>query len=298
MIDLFVRTVRRLLPIALIFFVGCNSPFQVKQAYSPQLVLYGIAFRGDSSLVVRVEKNSEASLGDSSISTQIPGLSGTLMNKTTGDSETMSPAFVNALNLLEVKTSLNQGSELAVKVGAAGYPYCSASLTVLDSAIIYPAYYTLSILRGPSGGQQNPLFTIYPSSHAMAIRLTISLRYQGMDLDGEPVSGEIQVNPSYQQDTTSYFLKINGGITDVDFPLQNYASAFAQAAGQLKSGTVTAVVKLLQVDATLYDFYSISNGFNDPLTMRTEKPVYTNVTGGLGFFVGASNDSISIQVYP
>ncbi len=298
MFDSPARILRCFVLVVVLSVTGCNSPFQVKQVYKPQLVLYGIAFRGDSSLVVRIERDSETSSDDSTNSTRIPGLTGTLINGATGNSITMSPVFVNSLNLLQASINLKQGSQLDVSVEATGYPNCSATLDVLDSGVIYPAYYTLSVLHEPFASQQNPLFTIYPSSHTMAIRLVITLRYQGVDLNGDPVSGEIRVNPSYEQDTTSYFLKINGAITEIDFPLQDYASAFAHATGQLSSGTVTAVISLLQIDATLYDFYSISNGFNDPLTMRTEKPVFTNVTDGLGFFGSASNDSMSVNVYP
>ena len=169
----------------------------------------------------------------------------------------------------------------------------------MDSGLIYPAYFTTDVLRDPTGpGQPAPQFTIYPSSRTTAIRLTLSLIYQGIGNKGLPVSGEIDLNPSYQSDTTSYLLLINGATTGVDFNLSDYSYAYSEAVGELNSGTITAVVRLLQIDAPLYDFYSISNGFNDPLTMRPEKPVSTNVTNGLGFFGSAAEDSLAIQVYP
>lgn len=279
-------------------FQSCESPFQVKQDYSPRLVLYGIAFRGDSVLSIRVETNSETPSPDSSAPKAIAGLNGTLVNLQTGMEEQFSTYFKNGTNLLEGAVNLSPKSAITVRAGADGYPVCSATLTILDQAIIYPAYWTSTVLRAPGTGLQDPQFTIYPSSLTEAVRVTLHLKYHGTNRDGEQVSGDVAVNPSYQTDTTSYFLKIGGQITTVDFPLSVYSDSFAVARGKIKTGVITAVVELTQIDAPLYNFYSVSNGFNDPFTMRTERPLYTNVSAGLGFMGSASRDSLSIQVYP
>ncbi len=278
---------------------ACNSPFQPQQVFSPELVVYGIAFRGDSTLVVRIETNSETPVNDTSNSEQIAGLSGSLVNGTSGETTALAAEYVNGRNFLTSRAVLASGTNLNLTVHAPGYLTCTSSVTVLDSGIIYPSYYTTSVMRDPaSGGQPDPQFTIYPSALTSAIRLTMVLDYSGTGPDNTPVSGEIEVNPSYQKDTTSSFLRINGAVTQVQFKLSAYTSAYSQALGKITSGTVTAVLRLVQIDATLYDFYSIANGFNDPLTMQTEKPVYTNVKNGLGFFGSAADDSLTIQVYP
>lgn len=277
---------------------ACNSPFQVKQVYSPQLVIYGIVFRGDSSVVIRVETNSKTQLSDSMISSQLPGLNGVLTNETTGDSIQLVSSFEGKLNFLQGILRTNPGNSISFRAVASNYLQCSANATVIGPAIIYPSPWTNSSLREPAPGSQDPQFTIYPSSNTMAIRLVMLLVYQGTDTSGKLISGTIMLTPSYQQDTTSYFLRVNGATTAISFPLSDYISALSSAVGSLKSGTVVADVKLLQLDATLYDYYSISNGFNDPLTMRTERPVFTNVNGGLGFLGSASYDSLDIQVFP
>ena len=279
-------------------FQSCNSPFQVKQDYSPRLVLYGIAFRGDSVLSIRVETNSETPSPDSTGPKEIAGLNGTLENLQTGIEEQFSTYFRSGTNLLEGVVNLSPKSTITVRAGAEGYPACTATLTILDQAIIYPAYWTTAVLRGPATDLQDPQFTIYPSALTAAIRVTLHLRYHGTSSDGKKVDGDVAVNPSYQTDTTSYFLKIGGEITAVEFPVSVYSDSFAVARGMIKTGVITAVVELTQIDAPLYNFYSVSNGFNDPFTMRTERPLYTNVRAGLGFVGSASRDSLSIRVYP
>ncbi len=278
---------------------ACNSPFQPQQVFSPELVVYGIAYRGDSTLVVRIETNSQAPVKDTSASEQITGLSGLLVNGTSGATTPLAAEYISGRNVLTGRALLESGTSLILTVRAPGYLTCTSSVTVLDSGTIYPSYFTTSVMRDPaSGGQPDPQFTIYPSSLTSAIRLTMVLYYRGTGPDKTPVSGEIKVNPSYQKDTTSSFLRVNGAVTSVQFKLSDYTDAYAQALGKITSGTVTAVLRLVQIDATLYDFYSIANGFNDPLTMQTEKPVYTNVKNGLGFFGSAADDSLTIQVYP
>ncbi len=293
------RWTASLLPLLLIVLQSCNSPFQPEQVYSPKLVLYGIAFEGDSTLVVRVDVNSKTAVSDTTAAEPITGLGGTLVNAANGAGATLAAGYVNGTNLLSAEIHLVSGMNLTLQVHADGYESCSSNLTVLDSGVIYPAYYTTSVLRNPSGpGQPAPKFTVYPSPQTAAIRLTMALIYNGVGQDGSPVTGEIDLAPSYQLDTTSYFLRINGATTAVQFNLSDYSDAFSNAVGKISSGRVVAVIRLLQVDATLYDFYSISNGFNDPLTMRTEKPVFSNVTDGLGFFGSAAEDSLTIQVFP
>ena len=65
-----------LLPLLLIVLQSCNSPFQPEQVYSPKLVLYGIAFEGDSTLVVRVDVNSKTPVSDTTAAEPITGLGG------------------------------------------------------------------------------------------------------------------------------------------------------------------------------------------------------------------------------
>ena len=277
---------------------GCSSPFQVKVAYSPQLVVYGITWGGDSTINVRVETNNRNPISDSNSETALIGLSGILSDETTGRTVQLTPSFSSGLNLLTGYLPSGPRNSLNLEITAPGYGQCNSTSVVHDSAVIFPDSWTESALRDPAGGNPDPEFLIYPSPYATAVRLTLELEYKGIDLNGHAVSGTFLVNPSYQQDTTSYFLKINGEISALTVSTSSYAPVFSEVVDSLQSGTVVAVITLLQIDGTLYDYYSIANGFDDPFTMITDKPVFTNVTGGLGFWGSARLDSISIPVYP
>lgn len=54
---------------------------------------------------------------------------------------------------------------------------------------------------------------------------------------------------------------------------------------------------LYQLEPSLYDYYKVVNGFQDPLSIRTDKPDRTNIQGGFGVFGGMTVDSL-IYVLP
>lgn len=47
------------------------------------------------------------------------------------------------------------------------------------------------------------------------------------------------------------------------------------------------------LERNIYSYLKILRGFDDPLSVRTEKPNFTNISGGLGLFGGVTADSLS-----
>ena len=58
---------------------------------------------------------------------------------------------------------------------------------------------------------------------------------------------------------------------------------------QLKFRSVLFV--MTQVEPNLYNYYNIVNGFQDPNSIRTDHPDYTNIQGGIGVFGAMTHDS-------
>lgn len=52
--------------------------------------------------------------------------------------------------------------------------------------------------------------------------------------------------------------------------------------------------QLNQVDAHLYSYYNVVNGFQDQYSIRTDTPDYTNIRGGVGVFGAFMVDSVRI----
>lgn len=49
---------------------------------------------------------------------------------------------------------------------------------------------------------------------------------------------------------------------------------------------------LLQTDEHLFTYYNVANGFQDPYSIRTDQPDYSNIPGGLGVFGSFNADSV------
>jgi hypothetical protein len=61
--------------------------------------------------------------------------------------------------------------------------------------------------------------------------------------------------------------------------------------------TLTGATYILtQVDRSLYTYYNLANGFQDPYSIRTDLPDYTNVQGGMGIFGALVEDSVFVDL--
>jgi hypothetical protein len=56
------------------------------------------------------------------------------------------------------------------------------------------------------------------------------------------------------------------------------------------------VFYLYQVEANLFNYYNVANGFRDQLSVRTDEPDFTNIRNGVGLFGAFAIDSVSFSV--
>ena len=57
------------------------------------------------------------------------------------------------------------------------------------------------------------------------------------------------------------------------------------------------VLQFIQLDENLYNYYVIVRGFDDPFSLRLDKPNFSNIKNGTGLFASYSVDSL-VQVLP
>ncbi len=57
-----------------------------------------------------------------------------------------------------------------------------------------------------------------------------------------------------------------------------------------------AIVTLTQAEQNFYNYFKITNAFEDPQSIRTDQPDYTNISGGVGVFGGRTLDSLVVPV--
>jgi hypothetical protein len=81
------------------------------------------------------------------------------------------------------------------------------------------------------------------------------------------------------------------------FRLDVYKAFLADLKSRYGEVNVTrALYVLTQVDANLYTYYSVVNGFLDPYSIRTDLPDFTNITGGVGLFGAIVEDSLYVDL--
>jgi hypothetical protein len=57
------------------------------------------------------------------------------------------------------------------------------------------------------------------------------------------------------------------------------------------------VFQLLQMDPRLYNYYFVAHAYNDPHSTRLDEPMYSSISGGIGF-VGAYTLNSLVHILP
>jgi hypothetical protein len=91
---------------------------------------------------------------------------------------------------------------------------------------------------------------------------------------------------------------INQPNVNIYFPISIYNAVFKRIVSQygtdgfrLKSATYL----LTQVEANLYKYFNLANGFQDQYSIRTDQPDFSNIQGGLGVFGAMTEDSVRVE---
>ena len=85
---------------------------------------------------------------------------------------------------------------------------------------------------------------------------------------------------------------------NIHFPIGTYTTVFKRISEQYGSDGFRirrATYILTQVEANLYKYYNLVNGFQDQYSIRTDQPDYSNINGGLGVFGAMTEDSVSVE---
>jgi hypothetical protein len=85
----------------------------------------------------------------------------------------------------------------------------------------------------------------------------------------------------------------------IHFPIAVYTAFYTRLVDQYGIGgfkMVSATYILTQVEANLYKYYNLANGFQDEFSIRTDQPDYSNIQGGLGVFGAMTVDSVRVDL--
>lgn len=310
-----IRCSRRLYLIPGVLFLisllslSCNQPFQPVTNYKPRLAMYAILFADQSGVYVRLSGSSNSMKGDVTqpVHGADVGMVALLNAYSSADTSNGVPHTVS----LKEEFAVNSGDtdyyyyspttvlprmSYDVTASKEGYDSVSAYVTVPGSFVTIPDKYTYTALRLPDSSSVNPNFNVMLNgSSAYFVQLLIE--YRGFDSKGSLQSGFVDATGSSPADP---FIQVKNSIIPFSVTRLYYASRLAyakQLAGSLRQSHLYADIVVTQVDDPLYRFYLTSGRWTDPLAMRTDKVVFSNVTNGNGIVGAAAVDTTRIFLF-
>lgn len=309
------RLPRQVFVFLLLFAAACTEPFQPEMPFEQRIVVYGILSNVVSGQPVRVftTYSSDAlNLDGPGPNTNVTDALVLVADGSGSAVQADTCRFSSSLGVyVWLPPSLVRGHQYHVSVEARGMRKAEAVTVVPREATVTPG--NVFALREPSTYVSDFTVSTRVSVDAKALIVQLFVEYEFNDA-GVWTPGRTEVplrlvatiggGPSQQvyPDLVRRQMPSDGG----DWVYQYTAfesGSYSWALSQIRNRYLVqglrfrqAVVRVIQCDEHLYNYYSIANGFRDPHTIRVDEPDYTNVVGGYGIFAAAVTDSILISL--
>jgi len=301
--------------LASVLFTACEQSFSPKTEYTPQLVVYGIMESSLDRQVVRVYSTYNPPGTDpltQQEDTPVKGARVTISDgtKTSVLGDTLIPR--NETDRYSTEVYAYVCKDLQIRPGVVYTLQVSDPSIGSVSAIARPpgrAYVELTAgyvtVIHPSQNPEDISVSARVSVEAKGFLVQFFVEYEVVSgLQVQRVSSEIPVDLVYQD--SSSFTPIypelerilTSGSATASYSHQIYLTVLKQIKREHQNETLNpkqAKFYIYQVEPALYDYYSVVNGFQDPFSIRMDKPDRTNIQGGYGIFGGMTVDSL---IYP
>lgn len=294
-----------------LFSLSCNQPFQPEVDYKPKLVMYAVLFSNDTTVNVRLTSTSKTA--DNSVNNSVHGADVFIVGSVPyyDPSDSTYKYRIDTVTLVE--STIVVGGDSAsfytghlrivgghsywVQAEKTGFNPVSAGIVVPTSLVSVPTPQVYSILRQPSQATSDPVFDITLSYYAVAWFPQIYIEYRGFDTNGQLHVGYVSLVRPSGQDPFTQLSTLNVSFA---FSRELYANQLKAAQQLVKSLTLSHIyvdVIVTQVNDPLYRFYLTSGRWGNPLAMRTDKVIFSNINGGSGILGAAAVDTTRIYLY-
>ncbi len=303
---------------------GCNEEFSPKGTFHEEMVLYSVFSNTTDTVFARVYRTYDPPGFDpfehatdnpvmDAVVTVTAGTTSiqfrdTIIQRT---DQSRYPTDIQAFVLHPF--TVVPGSQYSVNVQSGTAGSVTATTTVPGIGVLN--YENRYVLQDPSLTSDFFLVSINLTPQAWAFMARLSYHYE-VSVNGQWIPDRIAVPVKVQDavDCVNFVAEypqlvrrrsptIAGGSAILDFVLyQN--EALRLAIRNARHGYdpdslrfTKASVELIQVDRALYSYLSLTGGFRDPFSIRTDDPDFTNVTGG-GGMVGSFVSQVDEFVVP
>ncbi len=287
-----------------VFLTSCNQPFQPIVNYKPQLAMYSILFANKQGVYVRLFSTTGSI--DGSVNNRVHGAEvGLLMKTVTYDTAGYDTVWTEELDSVSYRDTsyyyyspmmISSAGFYGIVAEKSGYPPVCAFATVPYSFVTIPDSKSYAALRFPDSVDYNPYFWINLGG-SVAYFPQIFIEYRGFDSTGAFHSGFINASGSTPTDPFIQSMQYGVQYTVDRFVYSSQFDEVRRVAGNLTEVHFYVDVVVTQLDDPLYRFYITSGRWYNPLAMRTDRPIYSNVINGEGIVGGAAVDTTRIFLY-
>lgn len=300
---------------------SCNQPFDPRAPYKDRLVVYSILSNDRSQQFVRLFTTYDSDdFNPMSVTAENPVTGATVMIFSAGSgavqgSDTLlsrpdTSRYLSPLNAYVFPLQAQYGIVYSLSVASSAG---NAGSTARMPGQGFLAYTGVTTLRQPLNSAQTAEIVVNGAlgqfTSAFVVRMT--LEYDVTDSTGT-VSKSTEVPSSLPTSQTeegalffdysrpSYPVLQRVGANTFRAGFRNYAYLFAlESIKNREAGkSITyrkALFTLLQAEENLFKYYSVTNSFQDSLSIRLDQPQYTNISGGIGLFGAYAVDTISFS---
>ena len=306
----------RLLALAAVALAACNEDFSPKGNYEPRLAVYGILNGDRDTQFVRVYSTYNTTGFNAMENTVDPQISDAVVTLSSPESTfvlhdtlvrridtTRYQSLIHAYYIPGLRPLPNKLFRLTVNSPTRGSAIASAvvpdvGILRLSNTLIFKVpltYPTEDILvdvglSSAARGYVVRMFVDYDISPGQSRRIEVPM---SMDRTTDPPQ---PIYPNIRRGATT------SSTAYVSLTHTIARNAYLYALNKAKEGNGVdlhfkkAVIVLYSVDKNLYAYFNIVNGFQDPFSIRTDQPDFSNIQGSVGVFGAFTVDSTSIDL--
>jgi hypothetical protein len=284
-------------------FVGCDDSFSPNAPYTPRLVVYSILSNDRTIQVVRVAVTSNPSeiFSNSTVPVPLPEDLRVEVHSNNGTQafrdtvllvQTNDGTFAPTKAFLAPSFAVQPGTTYQLNVSAPSFETVTATTHVPDTADL--SLFNTPVLNSPNQFTSSFFARVRFFGTPKGYLLRVFVEYEVQETEtSQVIRIEIPLGPGFKgpgwEDAAFPQLeKLEGGALDVRYYHSLYLLTLYEVLLNRHPHSVvifkSVVAELVQLEEQAYNYYNIANGFNDQLSIRSDSPEYSNVSGGYGLF--------------
>jgi len=273
-----------------VLLTGCEDEFSPKAPYQERVVVFSVLDPDAPYQVVRLESTFDAELSDPGSRTGQREITEATVEvrSSRGDVYSFRDTLITLEDGSRKKVWINhaltpvEGQVFTLKVNVPGFEEITAETRVPSRSYVR--------LQGSVNGIKVSAVpnTAYPPS-AWHFRLWV---VGTKNVDGTDIEVRREVPVRFDNNASEWLFTEPSRNTEALFPLFNVERTYSDLRSIDSVAGRDVVATAYSLDVYVYSYYKLVRGFDDPVSVRQDRPDVSNVRNGVGIFGAMYSDSI------